>query len=119
MTDDKLEEYKKAWQERLLKKKNEERKRKEEAVEKAKKASLLLKEKYGINRVILFGSLAKDRFFANSDIDLAIDGTGEEDYISMAWDVWLEVRPFKVDLVPVQEVEDRVKERIEREGVEL
>jgi hypothetical protein len=47
----------------------------------AKKAAQLLKERYGVSRVRVFGSLAKESgFLQGSDIDLAVEGLKSGDY---------------------------------------
>jgi predicted nucleotidyltransferase len=42
-----------------------------------------LVQHYPIERVILFGSLARDRFVADSDIDLAVEGLPSADYFAI------------------------------------
>ncbi|MFQ3631065.1 nucleotidyltransferase family protein [Roseiflexus sp.] len=42
--------------------------------------AVMLRETFGATRVILFGSLATERFSARSDIDLAVEGLAPADY---------------------------------------
>ncbi|MGI9860893.1 nucleotidyltransferase domain-containing protein [Moorella naiadis] len=50
------------------------RRRQDEARAKAQKVAVWLKEKYGVDRVYLFGSLAWGGFHSRSDIDLLVRG---------------------------------------------
>ena len=43
--------------------------------------SRLLAERYRLKRVYLFGSLAEGLFLKGSDVDLAVEGMGFEDYL--------------------------------------
>lgn len=45
-----------------------------DAMERAEKIAALLKKKYGVSRIILYGSLAEGGFSEGSDIDLMIEG---------------------------------------------
>jgi len=79
-----------------------------------------LKTRYGVKRVILFGSLAHDAWFMDdSDVDLAIQGLSAEDYLK-AWGLAEEIigdRP--VDLVEIETATESLKKAIERYGVEI
>jgi len=76
------------------------------------------KTKYGISKMIVFGSFAKNRQNANSDLDLAID-TKESDYF-LLYDLKEEIEEelnLKVDLIRLREkMNPYLKKRILSEG---
>lgn len=77
----------------------------------------LLVQRYKVRRVIMFGSVArKERFSFHSDIDLAVEGLPDKDYLE-AYGELLVNSSFKVDLVPVEKTDRRFKERLRQEGV--
>ena len=85
-----------------------------------RKAADLLKSRFGVRRVILFGSLARtESFYAESDVDLAVEGLNEADY----WEAWRMVeeiiRDRPVDLVDVETASPSVLKAIQRHGTDL
>lgn len=89
-------------------------------LERAKRSALNLKTRFGVRRVILFGSLAHAGWFApDSDIDIAIEGLRATDY----WDAWRlveeAIREREVDLIDLESASASLRRSIERHGVEL
>ncbi|MBM3235999.1 nucleotidyltransferase domain-containing protein [Candidatus Poribacteria bacterium] len=78
----------------------------------------ILSENYGAKRVILFGSLAREEFMINSDIDLAVSGMPTENYFKALGHLLME-SPYACDLVTIEEAPDVLKQRIEEDGVIL
>ncbi len=79
-----------------------------------------LKARFGVRRVILFGSLAHGAWFtADSDIDLAVDGLQKDSY----WEAWRVVEQFipdrPVDLVELDAASLSLRETIESDGIEM
>lgn len=74
-----------------------------------------LAEKYGVNRVILFGSRARGDYGRASDIDLAVCGG---DIVHFALDVEEETStPLRYDVVNLDEnIQEGLRETIEAEG---
>ena len=98
----------------------EERRTRERLVTTARQAAALLKRRFAVRRVILFGSLAdSDWFSVDSDVDMADEGLAPGDY----WEAWRLVegvigeRP--VDLVEIELTGESLRRMIEREGIEL
>jgi len=86
----------------------------------SRQAATLLKRRFAVRRVILFGSLADgDWFFVDSDVDVAVEGLAPEDY----WEAWrlvesvIKERP--VDVVEIETAGESLRRMIEREGIEL
>ncbi len=62
------------WRDRQAKTRQHHRKLAEQARQEASLIADLLVQQHGARRVILFGSLTRDRFTKESDIDLAVEG---------------------------------------------
>ena len=104
----------------LKKGSNADIKRRQEALELAKKASGLLKKKFGATRVVIFGSLVDAGWFSPwSDIDLAVWGINPEVFYS-AVAVVTGLSPFfRIDLIDVNDCKPSIRKTIEKEGIEI
>lgn len=90
------------------------------AVEKAKKVAILLKEKFGAQRVILFGSLCRKAYLhKRSDIDLLVEGIKTADILKAGFEAWIVADPFDVDIIPVEIAEEKIIKIAYEEGTEL
>ena len=86
----------------------------------AGQAAQLLRERYGVSRVRIFGSLLHpNHFHAGSDIDLAVEGLTVRDYWDALADVLFLDDEVVVDLVDPDTCPPAVWEAVEREGVDL
>jgi predicted nucleotidyltransferase len=94
--------------------------RRRRAWEVARQAAQILKEQFGAERVLLFGSLPfPERFHAHSDIDLAAWGVDEKRYYR-AVACLLDLDPaISVDLVEAEFASPALLERIAQEGIAL
>lgn len=75
----------------------------------------LLVERFGVKRVILFGSLARGDLSGDLDVDLAVEGLPPARH----WEATSEVAALvatDVDLVPLEEASPSLAEQIRREG---
>ena len=89
------------------------------AWELARQAARLLEERFGAERVVLFGSLAQERFNRWSDVDIAAWGLRPED-TWRALGAVLDLDPdIEVNLVDMACCRPAIKAVIEREGVDL
>ncbi len=98
----------------------EERRTRERLMTTARQAAALLKHRFGVHRVILFGSLADSDWFSDdSDIDMAVEGLAPGDY----WEAWRltegVIRERPVDLVEIELAGAALRRMIERQGIEL
>ena len=93
--------------------------RQKEGLELAKKCANFLKEKYGVTKIVLFGSLLDyEQMTPHSDIDLAVWGLPEKDYFK-AVGFLLEIADnFSIDLVEIQHARSCILSAI-NQGVEL
>jgi predicted nucleotidyltransferase len=85
-----------------------------------RKVADVLKTRFKLRRVILFGSLTRiESFHPQSDVDLAVEGLTGSDY----WDAWRAVEDIiadrPVDLVDVEHASRSVLDVIQRYGIEL
>lgn len=78
--------------------------------------SNILSKQYGVRKVILFGSITKpDRFSFHSDIDIAVEGLDEKDFLDAYGDVLVNSN-FKVDLIMIEKTGVKFKQRLKKEG---
>lgn len=92
----------------------------ERLLSRARQAAAMLKSRYGVRRVILFGSLAQAVWFRpDSDVDLAVEGLAAEAY----WPAWRLLEEMigerRVDVIEVETASESLRRAIERHGVEL
>jgi predicted nucleotidyltransferase len=80
----------------------------------------MLKREFGVEKVVLFGSLARMSWFTfGSDVDLAVEGLESRDYWQ-AWKLAEDIIPDRpVDLIQIESVSGSLKKAIDRYGVEL
>jgi predicted nucleotidyltransferase len=94
--------------------------RRAKALELAKKASFLLRRRYGAKRVVVFGSLARTKAFsAWSDIDLAAWGIAPDKFFSAVAAVTGLSPDFKIDLVELDTCREAMRTSIEEHGIEI
>lgn len=85
----------------------------------AQKCANFLKEKYGVKKVVLFGSLLDyKKMNIHSDIDLAIWGLPENDYFKAVGFLLEIADDFSIDLVEIQHAKPHVRQAIDQ-GTEL
>jgi predicted nucleotidyltransferase len=88
------------------------------ALDRAKTYAMILVEKFGAKRVVLFGSaIAPGRFNNHSDLDLAVEGLPASQYFAALGEL-IRTSPVAIDLVPIEDANALLKERIEK-GVVL
>lgn len=87
----------------------------------AEECARWLADRYGVQRVWLFGSLAQPQpAHARTDIDLAAEGLAPRDYFAALASLYSLVEPgVEIDLVPIETAQPTMRERIFREGLIL
>jgi len=87
----------------------------------AEKCATLLAEKFSVRAVYLFGSVAwPERFHADSDLDLAVEGLPDEKYFRALAELWRLLPPGReLNLVPLEAAFPELAERVHQEGVLL
>ncbi len=93
--------------------------RKNAAAQEAKRIARFLREKYGCVRVVGVGSAFNSKDFTeHSDIDLVVYGLPKGKYFSICAEL-CDLTSFEIDLVPAEDANPLVLERVVEEGVEL
>ena len=86
----------------------------------AREAAQILRERYGVKRVRVFGSLLHpERFHARSDVDLAVEGLSAERYWDALADVLFLNDEIVIDLVDPETCPTAIWAAVEQEGVDL
>ena len=94
--------------------------RRERAWAVAREIADFLRDQYRPARIRVFGSLLyPELFHAQSDIDLAVEGIPWPAYLRAWNDVERHFSEFKVDLIDLGVVSDRLRQRVEEQGVDL
>ncbi len=80
-----------------------------------KKLMNILIREYDVSRIILVGSLLnRNRFGFHSDIDLCVEGLPHNLYFRVVGELQLAAEEFDVDIIPVESVPSKMRERIEK-----
>jgi uncharacterized protein len=92
----------------------------EQLLVRIKKAAEQLKERFGVKRVFLFGSVAHGAGFSSrSDVDLAVEGVSGSDY----WKAWGLVEEIledrNVDFIDLEMAGESLRHAVARHGIEL
>lgn len=99
---------------------NEYEERAKLAWEVARNIGIILKEKFGVKKVIVFGSLVHRHWFNDrSDIDLAVENLLPEKFFTALTNISSITNDFDIDLIPIETCFPRLKKVIETEGVEI
>ena len=86
----------------------------------AHEAAALLRREYGIERVVVFGSLVRSELFhPRSDVDLVVWGLGETHYYRAIARLLALDPAFEIDLLRGEEIPDSLQAGIEKEAIEL
>ena len=116
----KMDRYRAAARRRRLAEEEENRQRLSKGWAVANRAADLLRERFAVHRVMVFGSLIHpDLFHWRSDVDIAVWGLGEDEYLQAVAAVTGLDCDITVDLVPVEEAPESLQTIISEEGTPL
>lgn len=108
--------YAQAWKKKLADRREQKVLLIKDALRTATSTAWILAERYGVYRVYLFGSLAREYdFMGRSDIDLAVEGLGGIRYFE-AVGYLCEGKRFAIDIVPIEDCSPDLKEKVIKEG---
>ena len=120
LTPEKIAVYRATAQRRRQQEKKEINQRREKAWQIARQAARLLRERFHVSRVVVFGSLAREEGFTRwSDVDIAAWGIAPENTFRAIGAVMDLETEIPVNLVDVNTTRPSLLAVIEREGVEL
>lgn len=115
-----IDTYRRTAQQRLAVTEHKRQQRLAQGWEVAHKAADLLRERFAARRVVAFGSLVHpEHYHMRSDVDLAVWGLHERDYLRAVAAVTGLDREISVDLIAVEEVPESLRDLIEAEGASL
>lgn len=80
-----------------------------------------LREQYGVAKLILFGSAARDEMTAESDVDFAVEFDGDwklGDAVDLAGELTYLLGRL-ADVVPCDCLKPAIREAVDREGIDL
>jgi predicted nucleotidyltransferase len=116
--EDRFAPYVAAWRRRWQAEEEAVQRRRSQALAEAERAARMLVERYGVRKVVLFGSLAWGRFQMTSDVDLAADGLAPERFFRAAADLSREIS-VPIDLKLISDCPPVLRRRIAEEGMVL
>lgn len=120
LTPEEIRQYALGWKERRDREGELLRQRRQAALAKAREAARIIREKYGARRVLIFGSLAGEKFNRYSDIDMAVEGLADpKQYLKVYGEVEDIVAPFRVHLLLIEDLDRDFREKVYGKGVEL
>jgi len=114
-----LKAYSEGFKKRVARADLENKERKEAAWKECRRVVALLREKADPERVILFGSLARDEFDHNSDLDLAVYGLSLSAYNKAYADIDGLCGKFSIDLIRAEDMSTGFRRIVEESGVIL
>ena len=90
-----------------------------EAFGKAKAVGALLKQKYKVENVWVYGSVVEGDFHKRSDIDMLIDDSYKGSFWEMYVDAEKKASPFPLSLITERDASPSLVEFAQKEGVKL
>lgn len=119
-TPDALQQYVAHFRQRQERNRLQQQYRYQQGWKQARIAADILKTRYGVKQIFLFGSLlSPEAVHPNSDIDLAVWGLPLEHYSNAVGTLLLTVKGFSVDIVRLETAQPSLKRSILQAGVEL
>ena len=86
----------------------------------AHRVAAMLYEDFGATQVVVFGSLAGQKWFSKgSDIDIAVWGLPGDTYLNALWEIRNFSPEFKIDLVNFHSAKGRFRERIQSQAIRV
>lgn len=115
-----MDRYRKTARRRRIAAERQRQQRLEQGWALARHAAALLRERFHAQSVLVFGSLIHpERFHVQSDVDLAVRGVDECDFLNAVAAVTSLDHEIEVDLIAVEEVPPALQACILSEGVPI
>ena len=113
-----IESYRKNFRIRVKREEEENRESRRRALGDVERIKRYLVEDVGVREIYLFGSILRENFKKDSDIDIAIGGFGKKRFFSI-WSSLDEFTDFNVELVDLDERDDFFREQIRKRGEKI
>jgi len=107
--------YIKSWEKRCTNKNREILILRKKAYNEAKKLADILYARYSATCVYLFGSLREKKFSGRSDIDLAVGGLEGTIFFEATGEL-LSKSSFSVNLIPLEDCQEKFRQKIKNTG---
>ncbi len=80
----------------------------------------MLKKEFGVKRVVVFGSLCHPNLFhEQSDVDLAVAGMNERQYLRALGRLLDLDADWSIDLIELESARPNLRQTIEQDGVDV
>ena len=120
MTEQQLAGYRATAERRRREESDRRAERQTRAWEAARLGAAILRERFGVSSVVVFGSLAGEKWFGEaSDVDLAASGLRADDYFTAVAALQGLLGEFAVDLVDLDRCPPGLREAVLGKGVAL
>lgn len=116
---DEFETYLRGWRNRWREQRRADAKAAREARRIAEHLAQLLRDRYGVRRVVLVGSLARGDFGVGSDIDFAAEGIPDDAFFRAGAELESAAGGLHVDLVPIESADPAFLANMAKEGIVL
>ena len=113
-----IESYRKNFRIRVKREGEENRESRRRALGDVERIKRYLSDDIGAKEIYLFGSIIREDFRKDSDIDIAISGLDERKFFSI-WSKLDEFTDFDVELVDLDERDDFFREQIRKRGEKI
>ena len=118
ITEDETAVYRKTARRRWAQERQRLAERHEQAWMLARQAGALLRERFRVEQVVVFGSLVREELFhPQSDVDWGVWGLDEKRYYRAVAQLLTLDPTIEIDLVIVEDAPVSLRETVEREGV--
>lgn len=120
LSKEQIEAYRAGWRQRDAQRQQQRLQRQQLGWEVARQGAQILKDRFGAGRVWLFGSLLQTQWVhGESDVDLAAEGLEMDRYLEAVGCLLDLSSEFLVDLVPLEQASETLRQVIEQQGVEV
>jgi predicted nucleotidyltransferase len=113
-----IEKYKKTYINRLKQQKLKNKRLHTQALSDIEKIKKFLIEEAKVNEIYLFGSIVSNNFNQNSDIDIAVSGIKDEDFLKI-YAKLDDFTSFNIELIDLDERDDFLRQQIRKRGKKI
>ncbi|MEW6606088.1 MAG: nucleotidyltransferase domain-containing protein [bacterium] len=118
MEKEEIDKYRESFLSRLKQQQLSNKKRQTQALFDLEKIKKYLIEEVGVKEIYLFGSIISDTFNQTSDIDLAVSGVKDEDFLKV-YSKLDDFTSFNIELIDLDEKDDFLRQQIRKRGKKI